>query len=508
MTRPNDRISRSIHPRLDTDRYVSESSYRDDVHRLLDEVAPGGFALFGGSVDDVLWTTGQLRASGGQRLVFSADCEFGLAMRFAGGTAFPSMMALGSADDLSATYSVARAIAREMSAVGIRWNFAPVADINTNPDNPIINIRAFGEDADLVARHVDAYVRGLQDEGVAACAKHFPGHGDTRVDSHNEIPVVDADRDRLDRVELRPFASAVAAGVRSVMVSHIAVPAVDGAMVPASLSREITTGLLRDHLGFDGLVVTDALDMHAISRHHGAGDAAVLSFLAGSDVLLMPEDPRAALSALADAVDSGRISEQRVDRSFQRIEALTEWIAGQPSPDGDFESIRSGHDVIALESARRAVRASGSLPRLIPPLFVLAFVDTEENPAAEEWFTYFSTWYEGEAAGAVVTPEVSEADMSELLAAVAASSTVVAVVSVGPRGFAGQVGLSGDQQRIARAAAARSLVVIDLGNPYLLRDLEPRVRVDTYSSSSASLAVSIEALAGRIGIASASNVKQ
>ncbi|MEO5929463.1 MAG: glycoside hydrolase family 3 N-terminal domain-containing protein, partial [Candidatus Kapaibacterium sp.] len=256
MAERNLLLGQSIFPRLNCAQYRAVAPYRDTITRMIESKSVGGFVVFDGDVDTVRLVLEELQKLAGGTLLFAADCEDGVTMRFPGGTEFPSMMALGRSGDVAATYSVARSIAREMRALGIYWNFAPVADVNTNPDNPIINIRSFGERAEQVGDHAHAYVRGMQDGGIIACAKHFPGHGDTELDSHRELPVIAGDRRRLESVELAPFRATIRNGVKSVMVAHIAVPAIDPSGDPASLSAPVVSGLLRDEMGFDGAIVT------------------------------------------------------------------------------------------------------------------------------------------------------------------------------------------------------------------------------------------------------------
>ncbi|MFM2157741.1 MAG: hypothetical protein RLZZ124_215, partial [Cyanobacteriota bacterium] len=210
-----------------------------------------------------------------------------------------------------------RCSGRQARLLGLNWVLGPVCDVNNNPANPVINVRAWGETPEAASTLAAAFVRGCQAEGVLACAKHFPGHGDTSSDSHLELPLLPHSRGRLEAVELPPFRAAIAAGVASVMTAHLQLPALDPER-PATLSAAVLTGLLRGELAFGGLVVTDALVMEAISAHHGAAEAAVLAFEAGADLILMPADAEAAIAGLAAAVESGRISEERLDASLER----------------------------------------------------------------------------------------------------------------------------------------------------------------------------------------------
>ena len=236
-----------------------------------------------------------------------------------GGTSFPPTMAFGAAGDEELAFEYGRITAVEARTVGVHWLFAPVLDVNSNPDNPVINTRSFGEDPEAVGRLGAAFIRGARAGGALTTAKHFPGHGDTRTDSHIELPVIGADRDRLDRVELVPFRAAVDAGVDAVMTAHVAVPGVLGDDRPATMSPELMTDLLRGEMGFGGILFTDALRMGAITDGYGAGEAAVLALEAGSDVLLAPDGIGATIEAVTAAVESGRLTRERIDRSVRRL---------------------------------------------------------------------------------------------------------------------------------------------------------------------------------------------
>jgi beta-glucosidase-like glycosyl hydrolase/CubicO group peptidase (beta-lactamase class C family) len=253
-------------------------------------------------------------------LFVAADFERGTAMRLEGGTSFSHAMAIAASGLPGAAPTVGRVTAQEALEVGINWIFAPVADVNSNPANPIVNIRSFGENAQDVADAVGGFVWGVQFPGALATAKHFPGHGDSATDSHLDLPRITANRKRLNRVELVPFRAAISAGVGSIMTGHLAVPALEpDANLPATLSRRILTDLLRKELGFRGLIVTDALDMAGIAARYSPGEAAVRAILAGVDVLLLSPSPDEAINGLREAVASGRLSIARVDESVARI---------------------------------------------------------------------------------------------------------------------------------------------------------------------------------------------
>jgi len=306
-------------PRLSGAYAALDDSLFQLAARWVDSLEVGGLVVFAGSPFDVAAKLNALQRRARVPLLVSADLEWGAGMRLVGATAFPMIMAAGATGDPGDAYTIGAAAATEGRAVGIHVNFAPDADVNNNPANPIINTRSFGEDPRAVSRLVAEYVRGLRDHGMLATLKHFPGHGDTQIDSHIGLPRIAAGYGRLDSLELAPFRAGISAGADVVMSAHIVLPDLTGPEEPATLSAAVLTGLLRDSLGFRGLVVTDALDMGAIVSKYGAGEAAVRAFLAGADLLLIPADADSAASALTAAVASGRITAARLDASVRRV---------------------------------------------------------------------------------------------------------------------------------------------------------------------------------------------
>ena len=290
------------------------------ARRWVDSLHVGGIIVSVGSPLDVAAKLNALQAVAPLPLLISSDLEGGTTIRLNGGTPFPPNMGVGAGGRELDAYQVGRVTALEGRAVGIHLTFAPVADINNNPANPIINTRSFGEDPEATARLVAAAVHGIREHGMLATAKHFPGHGDTGTDSHLALPVITAGWSRFDSLELVPFRAAIKAGVDAVMSAHIALPGIDaGQSRPATVAPNILTGVLRDSLGFRGLAVTDALNMAGAVSLYGPGEVTVLAFLAGADLLLMPVDPKEAIDAMETAVRNGRISRERLDRSVRRV---------------------------------------------------------------------------------------------------------------------------------------------------------------------------------------------
>lgn len=316
----------------------------------------GGFLLAAGTVSDIALTSNALQRVSRVPLLINADLEAGLnvahpwrwnrgwterlpAYVSGGGTAFPWQMALGATGKPEYAYEFAQITAREARAVGIHWTNSPVADVSNNPANPIVSARSYGENPRFVAEMVEAYVRGAQSERVLATLKHFPGHGDTDQDSHAGLPVLPFDERRLDSVEFVPFRAGIAAGVKCVMTAHLALPRIDSTGRPASLSKKIITGILREKLAFKGIIVTDAMRMQGITDHYGSGEAAVLAVEAGVDVILIPYDIGEAHGAILRAVQSGRISRKRLDESVRRILEAKAWVGLHQKRGVDLEAI-------------------------------------------------------------------------------------------------------------------------------------------------------------------------
>ena len=349
-------------------------------------------ALFGRNVrtpDQVAALTAQLRAEREDVLV-AIDEEGGDVTRLEvrTGSSFPGNHALGAVDDVGLTREVAAELGRRLADCGVNFNWAPSADVNSNPDNPVIGVRSFGAATDLVARHTAAYVTGMQSAGVATCTKHFPGHGDTGIDSHHAVPRIDVDASVLAERDLVPFRAAIAAGSRAVMSAHILAPALDPDR-PATLSRRILTDLLRGELGYEGLIVTDGIEMRAISGTYGIERGSALAIAAGADAIcvgggLCDEDTVRRLSdALVEAVRSGELPEERLADAADRVRALSRWTAAN-RPDA--RTAGAPDEEVGLRAARRALRVTateGFGPLTAPP-FVAAFTPVANIAVGDE----------------------------------------------------------------------------------------------------------------------------
>ncbi len=468
----------------------SDASFRT-LERWVAEEGVGGVVVSIGSPHSYASLLNRLQGAARVPLLVAADFENGgPGMRVnhayalptllpqGGGTSFPPTMAFGAIGDPAFAREYGRITAVEARALGVHLNFAPVLDVNSNPENPIINTRAFGEDPEAVARLGAAYIEGARAGGALATAKHFPGHGDTRVDSHIELPVVTADRDRLNAVELVPFRRAVSAGVDAVMTAHVAVPAVLGGAVPATLSPRFLTGILREEMGFDGLIFTDALRMGAISRGYGAGEAAVLALEAGSDALLAPENVGEAIDAVEVAVRTGRVTRARVDRSVRRLLAAKARVGLHERRSVDLAAVAevagSGEHLIfadlAAERSITLVRDRGGLVPLPSAargrVASVTYARARDLVAGRE-FDRVAAHFVDDLVRLRLGEESDPAAWRAARAAAEAADLALLNVYLPPVAGAGSVAVPDELREMVRALSARDAVVVSsFGSPY------------------------------------------
>jgi beta-glucosidase-like glycosyl hydrolase len=342
-------------------RWDGEHGFRDawpEIEEAL-ELGVGGFIIFGGEADAVRDLTEELTRRAPHPLLIGSDLERGAGQQFRGATPLPPVASLGALGEDETVRRAGELTAREARALGVNWVYAPVADADLEPDNPIIGTRAFGSDPAHVSRMVAAWVQGCADGGALSCAKHFPGHGRTLGDSHIEKPSVDVARSDLE-ADLEPFRGAIAAGTDALMTAHVAYPALDASGAPATLSATILGGLLRKELGFRGMIVTDALIMEGFIEDLDEGAAAVVAMNAGCDVLLYPQDVKRVIGALEAAVEDGSLSASRVTDAVGRIAEAADRVAGGPTGSWGRDEDRRW----ALETAVRALRVVKGDPAL------------------------------------------------------------------------------------------------------------------------------------------------
>jgi beta-N-acetylhexosaminidase len=448
-------------------------------------------------------------------LLVSGDFERGASMRVNGTTVFPHAMAFAAAGDPALTRYEGEVAAKESRAIGVQWVFYPDADVNDNPDNPIINIRSFGENAQVVARNVEAFIDGAESDRrarVLTTAKHFPGHGDTATDTHLGLATITADRQHLDQVELVPFRAAIAKGVDSVMTAHISVPALGTGEVPSTLSPEILTKLLRDELRFQGLIVTDALDMGAIVKGFGPADASVKALEAGADVLLMPPDAEVAVNAIVAAVRHGRISQKRLDQSVTRVLAAKMKLGLDRSRLVDLEAI---DDVVnspeanerAEEVADRAVTLLRNEPQQVPirqPAKTCFLVLAESHHSNEGLaFTQEIHKRSPDALALTLDPSLPDAAMDVAATRMGFCEATVVAAFASVAAARGNTALPPEFAKLVDTliASGKPVTLVALGNPYLLRAF-PKVAayLTTYSTVAPSEIAAVKALFGEMPI--------
>ena len=451
----------------------------------------GGMTMSVGSPIEVAVKVNALQAKARVPLLVASDLEPGLG-RLEGGvfipsmlyggsaTVFPTAMAVGATDDDSLAYRAAYVIGREARAVGIQVVFGPVADVNNNPANPVINTRSFGESPAAVARLTSAWVRGIQDGGAMATAKHFPGHGDTDTDSHLALPVVKSDRARLDSVELVPFRAAIGAGVSAFMTAHIALPAVEGDNVPATLAPRVVTGLLRDTLHFHGLTYTDALTMEAVGEGYTVERSAVLAVQAGADVLVKPSDVKRAIDAVENAVTTGTITAARIDSSARRMLVAKARVGLDRQRFVDLGALRrevgspehwaladtiAAHAITLLRDSASLVPVAGTAKRVA----VVTYAPETELRAGRAFAAAVREQVR-DARIVRISPRSDRPALDSLAASLAGSDAILVTTHVRTIEGAGRFAVApAVAQWLDSLATRERVIVVANGNPYVIR---------------------------------------
>jgi beta-N-acetylhexosaminidase len=472
---------------------AGDSMYSQLV-RWVEQDKVGGVTMSLGTPIEVAAKLNELQRRAKVPLLVSSDLEPGLLrlesaiyphylLETGGATPFPPQMAIGATQRDSDAYDVARIMAREGRAVGIHVNFAPVVDVNNNPSNPVINVRSFGEDPQRVARLSALFVKGTLAGGELPTAKHLPGHGDTDVDSHVGLPVVQADVARLSRLELVPFRAAIEAGVAMVMTAHIALPAISGDNTPATLAPQIITGLLRDSLNFRGVTITDAMTMEGVGKGYTNEESSVLAVKAGADILLKPTDPTRAIDAVMKAVESGDIPRARIDAAARHILELKARAGLMDGAEVSLSALREvvgtpEHRAVAASVAQRAITLLRDRDNLVPmktagrALVVQYMPETELR--AGKVFAASVRSARPASVGPTVMAKISPAATRDLLDSLSrlADSSAVVIIAPHVRRVEGE-GRSAIPPQIAAwidtIAQRRPTVVVAFGNPYVIR---------------------------------------
>ncbi|MGD8540297.1 MAG: glycoside hydrolase family 3 protein, partial [Candidatus Aminicenantes bacterium] len=485
------------------------------LKQLIVEQKIGGLIIFQGDVYESARLNNSLQEKAEIPLLIASDLERGLGNQIDGATLFPPVMSLGAADSEELAYRMGKITALEARAIGIHMTYAPVVDVNINPDNPIINVRSFGEDPELVGRLAVPFIKGCQENGLIATAKHFPGHGDTSEDSHTVLPTVKADRERLDKVEIYPFKIAVESGVQAIMAAHLSLPALDPTPnVPSSLSRPILTDLLRKELGFEGLIVTDAMGMGGVTTLYKPEEAALRAIHAGIDMILLPPKPKEVINALVKAVRDGEILEDRIDLSVKRIlEAKARLgLYKQKLVDLDLLDIRIAPRVhlkqaeVTFEKSMTLVKNKDDVVPLSNSNQSIAVLSLSSDPGG--YFAGRTFVREMKKRSPEVFEFYAEATTGQdyLDAAFKKASTAdVLVIALFSRLRAdkGSVGLVMNHVHLIREAAKlpKGVVVVSFGSPYFLRHFpEVDAYICAYRYADEAMRAAAKALFGEIDI--------
>jgi beta-N-acetylhexosaminidase len=502
------KVGQMLVPSFQSSFISTDSDEFDRLVRLVHEYHVGGFHVFGASepAPAVLLnptygtvtlgqplaaasTLNRLQAIVPVPLLNTADFEAGAGFRLMGTTAFPRLMAFGAADDERLAREAGRITAVESRAIGVHVNFAPVVDVNNNPRNPVINTRAFGEDPARVGALAAAYIEGLQEAGMLATLKHFPGHGDTDVDSHLGLPVIRHPRERLDRVELPPFHAGIVAGAAAVMTGHIEMPALDATPgAPTTLSRPIVTGLLRREMGFGGLIYTDSMGMHAITEMLPPGEAAVRAVLAGNDVVLHSPDDAAAFDAMKEAIEQGRIDAGQVDASVRRILRAKARLGLHRTSAVNLDTLPTivgtrAHAAVADEVSRRSMTLikddRNLVPLRLPPEAAVLYLSVLDYPTGWRIAAPSRTFLPElrrrwpNVTAIELSDRTTPAELELVRAAAGRYDAIVASIFVRTASFSGRMDLAPQIVDVLRTvgnlSARRNVpfVAVLFGNPYM-----------------------------------------
>jgi beta-N-acetylhexosaminidase len=448
-------------------------------------------------------------------LLVAADFERGASMRVNASTQWPYNMAFAAAGDVTASRLEGAATAREAHALGVNWIFAPVADVNNNPDNPIINIRSYGENPQDVSAHVQAYVEGAHSDPknpVLVTVKHFPGHGDTAVDSHIGLAKLDVSQERVNSVELLPFRAAIDKGVDAIMTAHIAVPSLDPEGVPATVSKPILTGVLRDQLKFGGIIVTDAMEMQGLLQMFNTREASVRALEAGADVLLMPANVEEAIAGVTAAIKSGRLTKKRLDDSALKVLSAKVRLglnARKPaSQEAIAEVIGAPEDEEAAQRvADRAVTLVKDAKDMLPArnsdtASLLVLAESRSGQQGKHLIEEMKKRAPNMKI-ALLDPSMSKADIDQVVQSTAGSSSVIVAAYATVNAGRGDVALGGEYPALMSAllGGQSPVTLAALGNPYLLRNYpDVKAYLTTYSTTSTSETALARALFGEIAI--------
>ncbi len=501
----DEKVGQLVHIGINARYANQDSDYFQDLKRHVVENKLGGIILFGAPLYETVHLVNRMQENAKVPLLISLDAETGIGMRFFDVANFPWNMAVAATRNPEYAYKMGVVTGREAKAIGVQQVYAPVLDVNNNPDNPVINVRSYSEDPQIVADFGTAFMAGVQSQGVIATGKHFPGHGDTNIDSHRGLPVIDVSRERLDRVELLPFRKAIDNGIASIMVAHVGMPQIDpteirpiknalrvdaeegaeivneSSPIPATLSKKIQTDILKGELGFKGLVVTDAMSMSGLTLYVSQEEAGVRAVEAGADILEKPADVDAMLKGLKEAVRSGRLSEARIDESVRKILAWKEAVGlfkQKITPIDQIDRIVSPKDSYALadEIAEKAVTLVRNDEKLLPlpkdkRVFVLGVSNGFDGEGTSQSLSRFMRENRIRG-GSILLQDNSSAEQVARARELAQNADCVIVAMFGRvrSGARNSVGIPDAGAEILRDLLSKNKKVVGIafGNPYIL----------------------------------------
>ncbi len=497
-----EKAAQCVFPRLDTDKYFEDTEYSSEITKLV-EMNIGGFCIFNGNPERAEQMIHTLQAHAKTPLLICADFENGLPMRFTEGTDFPHALGMGKLSHES-VFKIAQAIAKEAAGIGIRWNLAPVADVNTNIDNPVINIRSFGENPEEVAQHVKSYIEGTQVEKVMACAKHFPGHGDTSKDSHIELPSINHKYDRLSYIEFEPFREAVKTNTASIMIGHLNVPALDSSGTPSSLSSKIVN-ILREDFKYRGIIVTDALDMKSITNTYNSETASIMALKAGCDIALMPEHPESSILAIAESAEKDNDFHEKIDIAARRIILYKRKFGLIPQYQllEEGKNLFMNHSKMALKYAYDIIEKHGDTT-LYPIAENINFagfgiVNNDKSfRAASRFFTMLAQATENDCDFAYINTQINADELKEMQKGIKDADLIIFTLfykGIDIEHRASEI--ESVNKIVEELGKDKKKILILFGNPYIKDYLNSDLIVLTYSDSFSSLAASVVLMTGR-----------
>ena len=478
------------------------------IIELVKDYGVGGIVLFQGNSTDQKNMIWRLQSLSKIPLLVSGDYENGLGMRIDDAVSFPHGMAVGATYNTDYAYQVGNATAIEGRKIGINFNLAPVADVNDNPLNPIINIRAYSQDKKDVSSFVNAFVKGSDDGKMLTSIKHFPGHGNTIVDSHHDLPRISGSKEYLFQNELYPFIQAINKGIKAVMIGHLEVPSLDNnAGTPASLSYPIVTQLLKEELGFEGLIITDAIDMRAITRYYSQEEAAVKAVLAGNDIILSPLKPKEVIDAIYNAVNEGIINESRINESVKKILSAKYWLGlldgNSINGNQEFDKQKILAQRIADESITLLKNDDNILPLNSSEYSSITNVIVTDGVGGliTEYFGDILKKKRNDLTSSKITRRSKKRDYDKAKSTALKNDLIIISSFIRVNAQQGPVEISSQQQELISGfiKSGKKVILISFNNPYLISKFpDVKTYINTYSNTIFSQEAVLKALLGKI----------